>query len=190
MRTCLTTDNTVSYFLFSSLFSPLSSPLLSAGTHLHEMANNNEDYMRFDHAQHHDKSYGHHNDESNEKDQFHASNLSGEENRFYQERAAAQHHLAVGIDETTASKEIWDAMRSKGYEKVEARTSAPAVVRIDQQDQTLEHDVKAITAKDRIHLKNSPRSDHWKYDGLKDQVFVPKPPPRRTDASRGVARFI
>ena len=69
-------------------------------------------------------------------------------------------------------------MRTEGYETVEKRTSAPTVVRIDQKDRTLEHDVKAITTKDRIHLQRSPRADHWKYDGQKDQVFVPKPPPK------------
>ena len=166
------------------------------GEHRHEMANHNEDMMRFDHATHHNKSYGHADDETNEKDQYHASNLNGEENRFFQPLSMSQHHKAVGIDETTASHEIWNAMRSKGYEKVEQRTSAPKPRRYEQQVQQVKSDCKAVTDKNRTYLKNTPRSDHWKFDGSANvhgdlkKTYNPKPPPRRTNADRGVARFI
>jgi hypothetical protein len=163
------------------------------GEHRHEMANHGEESMRFDHAVHHHKSYGHADDETNEKNQYHASNLHGEENRFFQPAEMMQHHKAVGIDETTASHEIWNAMRSKGYEKVEQRTSAPK--RKDHEN-ILNTTVKAVTEPNRTFIQNSPRADHWKYDGAANvhgdlqRSYHPKPPPRRTNAHRGVARFI
>jgi hypothetical protein len=93
--------------------------------HADHSANLGEDFQRYDHKLHHHESYRHNEDESEFKNQYHASNLSGELNRFYQDRNQSQHHKAVGIDETTASHQIWQAMRSKGFEKVEQRTSAP-----------------------------------------------------------------
>merc|ERR1711907_360235 len=75
------------------------------------MANNGEDYMRFDHTQHHHASFSHNSDETNEALQFSSANLGGELNRFYEANGGfgSSHHKAVGIDETTASKKIWEA---------------------------------------------------------------------------------
>ena len=72
------------------------------------MANNGEDYMRFDHTQHHHASFSHNSDETNEALQFSSANLSGELNRFYEANGGfgSSHHKAVGIDETTASKNL------------------------------------------------------------------------------------
>lgn len=160
--------------------------------HPDHQANHGEDFARYDHKQHHHDSYKHNEEETTMINQFHgqhnAANLDGEQNRFYHTDALHEshhHNKAVGIDETTASHQIWEAMRSKGYEKVEQRTAAPK----GKADQTA-NSVKAITQTGRIPIVNSPRSDHWKYDGEKDMVYVPKPPPRRTNATRGVARFI
>ena len=149
------------------------------------MANHGEDStMRFAHAQHHHTSYAHNQDETDEGVQFHAANLAGEQNRFYVSRPN-EHHKAVGLDESTTSKQVWESLKSEGYETYPQRSSAPLNKPKDPAES-----VKAVTSKNRTRLVNSPRSDHWKYDGEKDRVYKPFPPPRRTDANVGVARFI
>ena len=155
------------------------------------LANNNEDLTRFDHIQHHHGSYAHNQDETSETMQFHSANNSGEENRFYEANGGfgSAHHKAVGIDETTASKQIWEAMAVEGYEKVEPRKGTSVLIQM-YKEKDPSASVKAVTSKDRSRLKTEPRADHWKFDGDKNNIYVPRRPPLRTDATRGVARFI
>ena len=155
------------------------------------MANNTEDSMRFDHKQHHHSSYAHNEDETREANQFSSANIDGEQNRFYEIDGGfgAAHHKAVGIDETTASKKIWEAMAVEGYEKVEKR-QGPSVLLEMYKKEDPSASVKDITSKDKTPLKREPRADHWKFDGNQNATYVPRPPPRRTDATSGVARFI
>jgi hypothetical protein len=155
------------------------------------MANNGEDAMRFDHVQHHHASYAHNEDETSEANQFSSANIDGEQNRFYETDGGfgAAHHKAVGIDETTASKQIWEAMAVEGYEKVEQRKGASVLLEMYKQEDPSDS-VKSVTSKGKIQLRKEPRSDHWRFDGDQNTTYVPRPPPRRTNATTGVARFI
>ncbi len=139
-----------------------------------------EDMQRFDHKVHHHTTYGHTGAETDERNQFGSANNAGELNRFFAQHANQMHKSVM--EESDNSREVWESMKDPNL-TMEKRSSVPI-----RKQQAIP--VKAVTSANRVPLSKPQKSDWWKTDGKQNTTYVPKPPPRRTNATRGVARFI